>query len=476
MRRFVSSFCYASPAIFIAAASLCGCYQVAGFDDVEPQQVACSETNSCPTGEPVWYRGFGGLTGGDDARGVAVGPDDLVVVGRFTGPVVFDVDPTTSFGERDGFVLRLDPVTGDYRGVLQFGGEGDDGLDAVAIDSAGNIFVVGQFEDEMTLGSNVLTSGDNHTVFAAKFSPALVPMWSQVIGPGAVSLDGIAAAVDDADDLLIAVTMTEPSAHCGSVGDNGFRGDVLIAKLSGTDGACIWNVETGDAEEQVARSVALSPTGSIWAALSNKGDAFGKTTLGATDIVLAELDQGGQLLTAFNYGDADPQLPLGLGISRDGAPVIAGFDGGHVSFAGEPVEGAGGVLIAKLAADGSHQWSHRSGDGFLTQARAVAVDGDDSAIAVGIFDGPIFSGAHAAVFGGSSLFAAKFDAGGTIIWTQALLGPSYNWVSEVAVDAEGASYIAGSFMDEINIGDGSLQQVDGLPSDVSTALVVKFAP
>ncbi|MEP6591550.1 MAG: hypothetical protein ABJC19_10245 [Gemmatimonadota bacterium] len=95
----------------------------------------------------------GGGTGADliGPNGIALDPNGTIIVaGNFSG--VADVDPSpgtvllTSFGLTDVFVVRYDGA-GVWSGLARrFGGSGSDGVQSVAIDATGNLYLAGWFQ------------------------------------------------------------------------------------------------------------------------------------------------------------------------------------------------------------------------------------------------------------------------------------------------------------------------------------------
>lgn len=102
-----------------------------------------------PTGQAidgVLYRAKGYDDATVDVASLVVGSgDDLYVAGSFGERADFGEGPEWSEGAMDAFVTKLDANLGEYW-TATFGGVGDDGIDALALDGRGGIFVAGHGE------------------------------------------------------------------------------------------------------------------------------------------------------------------------------------------------------------------------------------------------------------------------------------------------------------------------------------------
>lgn len=111
-----------------------------------------------------------GHMGTDHAEAVALDSSgNIYVVGHFQGTVDFGGGPLTSSGDADVFVLSR-TATNAHRFAYSFGGWGYDAPYGVAVDSAGDIYVAGEFEQTVAFGASSLTSKGLSDVFLVKIS------------------------------------------------------------------------------------------------------------------------------------------------------------------------------------------------------------------------------------------------------------------------------------------------------------------
>ncbi len=131
-----------------------------------------------PAGGLLWAQASGGA-GSDSARGIALGADGSVhVTGYFSGTAAFGTNTLASSGATlDIFTARY-TASGQLIFAQQSGGDdlnGDYGS-GIAVDTAGNSFVTGQFSGTTTIGATARASTGGGDVFVARFEvPQLAP-------------------------------------------------------------------------------------------------------------------------------------------------------------------------------------------------------------------------------------------------------------------------------------------------------------
>src|SRR5262249_10002822 len=98
-----------------------------------------------PAGSLGWARAFGGA-GPDQPAAPAVDPagDPLVVGSLYGGSASFGALTVAGAGGYDAYAAKLDPA-GNFAWARALGGAGTDQARGVAVDSAGNAYITGQF-------------------------------------------------------------------------------------------------------------------------------------------------------------------------------------------------------------------------------------------------------------------------------------------------------------------------------------------
>ena len=156
-------------------------------------------------GNHVRTRTWGG-TGDDCGESIYIdGSDNLFVGGYFSNVVDFNpegsADIRTSAGGMDPFISKLD-TSGNHIWSRTWGGPGDDQGCGDIVDTSGNVYLVGRFQDSFDFdpgtGTDVHTSAGGFDAFMSKFDTNGNYLWGKSWGGSA----GDEIAVDVGVDLL----------------------------------------------------------------------------------------------------------------------------------------------------------------------------------------------------------------------------------------------------------------------------------
>ena len=221
----------------------------------------------------------------------------------------------------------------------------------------------------------------------------------------------------------------------------------------------VWSKRFGNADDQVASRVAADTAGNVIVAGYFRGAVdFGGgdlTSAGSEDIFIAKFDPDGGYLWSKRFGAADNQYAFGLAVDLSGNVIVTGEFIGSVDFGGGDLTSAGvyDIFVAKFDPDGGYLWSKRFGDDGLQFSHAVDVDASGNPIAAGDFFGTVdFGGGVLSSALTVDVFAAKFTAGGSYLWSKDFGDPDYQYARGVAVDASGNVIITGPFAGSVNFG------------------------
>jgi hypothetical protein len=144
---------------------------------------------------------------------VAVDPrsGDVYVLGTFEGQVDFGSRPGkvgfASAGGRDAFVARYTP-TGQLVWARRFGGLGPDGLEGVAVDAKGAVYVVGYFHGAAAFcpeagGEHLATKPGGQAALVAKLDSAGRVLWARHVVGGAGENRAYGIALDGRDGVYV---------------------------------------------------------------------------------------------------------------------------------------------------------------------------------------------------------------------------------------------------------------------------------
>lgn len=332
-------------------------------------------------------------------------------------------------------------------------GVGHRGL-AITADPMGAAFVVGDL-----FGTTEDTAGDGSPVTSGGNDGLLMRASPQLFEPRKIGTSGYSScsgvAAKDTEALFVAGTFSgELDATLGagailSKGDN----DVFVARLDRTGAGSDVAWSFGDADDQRLRAFVRDGAG----ALHVLADDRGPKGHGGSDLWLFTLDESGAVQDDRHYGTADEERALALAVGPDGTTVIAGE---LVPYEGKttPIDLGGGAVggVAFLAAfDASHQhvWSHgvANSDGYVTIA-AIARDADGNTYVGGSFTSEMtVAGRSFVALGGADGFVLKLDPKGDLVWGHALANAQAAAVRGLTFVPGGSLIVAGDFQTELRV-------------------------
>jgi hypothetical protein len=317
----------------------------------------------------------------------------------------------TAGSDSDGFLLKLDPSGGVLWAThlaTSAGATGSKGPQAVAIDGAGDIAVVGKYTGH----------------------------WACPLPMCDIVPNGFAAFVD---------------------------------KHSGADGHLLWRKSYDSPGDQTAKAVAAASDGSILIggdfdqALDLGGPSFTAPT-GRYGFLAKLAGDTGATAWARSFGDAatatDQQRISAIAVAAGDDVVVAGYGAEGVAFdTGDVLQSAGAsdVFLARYTSSGDLVWRGLYGDVAGQTGNALAIDSADDVILVGGNRGTLdFGGGALVSVGGLDAFLAKFSGTGTLLWNRTFGGASEDEAMGAAVDALDQIAIVGRAGSSIDFGGGPL--------------------
>jgi hypothetical protein len=410
-----------------------------------------------------WARQLGG-PGHDEAAAVALDPaGNIVIAGQFSGSV--DMGPHTfeSRGPSEAFVARLSPA-GELVWARALGSQGRDFASAVAVDTAGNIIVLGGFEGRMEFAGSVLRSRGMSDLFVASYAPDGKESWARSLGGPSWEL-AASLAVDLNGDILVAGAFDHTLAIGDRVLESAGDADAFVVRLA-PDGSHIWSARLGDRGWDEANAVAVDADGDaiVAGALSSADQSHG---------FVARYSAEGTLSWTKRFTGTAGDRALAVAAAPDGVIFVAGTFAGSVDLGGERLGSAGkhDLFLASYDQDGRHRWSRRFGGPQIDGARAIALDREGFLVVAGSVSGQVSLGGDTLHAGHLDMFVARYSTTGEHVWSQSFPGAGAGTRSVIAT-ATGLIVAAGSFPHSVDLGGGnSLMSAGGFD-----AFVIALAP
>ena len=400
------------------------------------QDVVVSKLNAA--GTTLLYSTYLGGTNYDDCTGIALAAnDDVFITGRTNStnfPVTAGAYDTVHNGNDDGFVTRLDALTGLINWSTFVGGSSNDQPMDLAIDTQGRPVIVGK-----TQSSNHPTSagaydttwnGGSWDAFVTRLSATGASLsYSTFLGTSSTDYGhGVVLAGDEA----YVTGYTTGSAFPTTAGAydttfNGGTGDVFVSRFNTGGTALLSSTFVGGSGNESGEDVALGSGGHVyvtgWTSSTNYPTTAGAadvTANGGTDVLITKLNGTLASLTYSTYaGGASNDYGRGVAVNSAGGAIVVGDTAstGFPSVSATQVAYGGGVgdvfLLRVQPSGGGFNFSTFLGGAGSEFAGAVALDSIGDAYVIGsAYDNlfPTVVGSYDVTHnGGADLFVTKYD-------------------------------------------------------------------
>lgn len=413
-------------------------------------------------GTYVWTKATGG-TSADTPSAVAVDSGGSVyVTGTFGQTVDFDpgagTDNRTSNGSQDVFLTKYNS-DGSYAWTKAVGGTSGDYVSDIAIDSGGNLHIIGWFASDTVdfdpgAGTDNQTSAGFSDIFISKYLPDGTYVWTKRIG--GIERDYSRGITIDASNSLI-ITGT-------------FNGTVDFDLGAGTDNHTAY------------------VAGSIYIAKYNSDGSYAWTkTFGGSGLALYDVNDvtSNSSGNIFIVGWFEATVDFDPGAGTDNRTS----NGDTTDF-----------FLSKYNSDGTYAWTKTlGGTGWDDWASSVSVDNDGYIYISGSFsdtvdfDPNVGTDNHTSV-GSSDIFLSKYNPDDTYAWTKTFGSSARDssW-SVHTISETGDVYFSGYYQNTVDFDPGSgvdnhtsngqrdvflskytttyLQQITGIPAGVSAKTV-----
>ena len=285
----------------------------------------------------VWAVAVGGNGGAavniNDVAALSDG--SVVVVGQFTDNLI--AGGLVATGALDAFVARFDSV-GNAIWATQIGGSGGESAWGVAVDSADNIFVTGNFYESVlgttiesaNMGANaVINSSGSYDGFLAAYNADGQLLWYDTMG--GVGFDyGWHVAVDSLGDLYVTGSFQDIATVAGTALTSAGGYDIFVAQYDNS-GVSQWVVQAGGASTDEGRGVNVTASGDVLVTGYFSGtadfDALAVSSSGVSDneMFLARYDSGGNIQWVSSYGGTDRDRGFRVAEDLAGTAWVVGY-------------------------------------------------------------------------------------------------------------------------------------------------------
>jgi len=388
----------------------------------------------------------------------------------------------------DAFVAKLNAAGSALVYSTYLGGNGLDVGNGIAVDSIGNAYVTGETQStdfSTNSGAFQTAIGGASDAFVTKLDGPGTLVYSTYLGGTALD-QGFGIALDSAGNAYV-IGITEstdfPLANALQGTFGGGSDDAFVAKLNATGSVLTFSTYLGGDGSDRGFGIAVDSAGNTYVTGDHGSTNFPAiVNLGATagvDGFVAKLNAAGSALT-YSIGLAAVGDDRGRGIAVDssGNAYVTGnttsTDFTTTTGAFQAVNSGGtDAFVVKLNAAGTLTFSTYLGGSGIDQGFAIAVDSAGNAYVTGVTGSTNFPLASAiqGAFGGGSVdaFVAKLNTAGLALTFSSYLGGSGDDEGNgIAVDSAGNAYVAGD-TDSTDFPTASFQSTLGGGTDAFIA-------
>ena len=445
-------------------------------------------------------------------KGIAITIDasgNIYTTGFFENTTDFDPGPgifnLTSNGGYDIFIQKLDS-SGNFVWAKSMGGSYYEQGESIDIDSSGNIYTTGYFQDTVDFDPGLsvfnLISNGNSDIFILKLDSSGNFIWAKSMGGSgtdfarSITTDAIgniytagnfAQTVDfDPGNGIYNLTAWSNTTNAGFIQKLDNNGNFVWVKSIGGDGLGyvynIWSITT-DINDNIYTTgkfigtVDFDPGSGVYNLTCNGGD----------DVFIYKLDSNGNFIWAKSFGNSSNSEHVKcINTDLSGNVYTTGFFTNTTDFdPGSGIfnltsNGPSDTFILKLDSNGNFVWAKSFNGINSNSGYSISTDINNNIYTTGDFQGTVdFDpgiGVHNITAINADCFISKLDSNGDFVWARSMGGTSsICGGSSIITDLSGNIYTTGNFSYTVDFNSAS--GVSNLSSNGSyDVFVLKLSP
>jgi len=283
-------------------------------------------------GDFVWVTTFGGSFG-DIGHGITVdNTGNVIVVGEYKGTATFGADVLVSQNNSyDVFITKLDN-NGNFLWTRDGNADQDDRALAVTAGANGNIYLVGQFSDDITF-DNVHASTLTNAGFVVSYDGAGNELWFNQLWGGQILLADIEWGANkvfvtgDYQDNLLIEDLNNVESYTAQAQYN------IFTMRMAEDGNVEWMTPSFSETELHSTQMALDASSSVYitgdftCTFDDMHDTYGESTflsMGYEDVHYIKYNSAGAFQWGRQVASNQTDLCEAIAVKNANKPVIAG--------------------------------------------------------------------------------------------------------------------------------------------------------
>jgi len=411
--------------------------------------------------------------GSQVATAVTVSSAGIVAVtGHGNDAVDFGDGPLPYVGGEDIFIAVYD-ADGAYLWSKSFGSALDDRSFAITSDEEGNLYLSGDFEDQIDFGGGVLTALGGQDAFVASFAIDGSYRWSRRWGGD-----------NGGGDLGFGMKYRNGLVYLGGWynGTEDFGGGPIttdgqdsLVWVFDQDGAYVMAQTVGGVDGNQGQDVAVDGAGNVYSVgpfngsiLLSSGEV---TSQGGRDIYIQGFTAAGVPTWGRAMGSANRDEANRVVATEGGLLIAGGTFQDTVDFGTGPRTSAGDLdgFLAAYDLTGQPEWVVTYGAAGAEGCEGIVESPDGSLVVVGSYVGEVdLAGTVLSEYGDRDSYLAVFEADGNLRSIQSWGSGGWDGVRGAAVDQAGNIYVVGEVSGPTDFGGGPVT------TDSQDAYLVRF--
>jgi len=371
-------------------------------------------------------------------------------------------------------------IAQNFEWAKSFGGGSDDYVQSISLDSLGNIYTIGIFQETVDFDPGMetasLSSSGGFDVFVQKMDASGNFIWAKSFG-SAHDDYGRAISVDGSGNVYIAGSFYgtidfdpgEDISNLTSTDNN----NIFVQKMD-SSGNFLWARSFGNTNYDKNISICADASGNVY----TRGDFGGVadfdpgvetsnlTSLGDWDIFVQKMDASGNFLWARSFGSSHDDSAHSMGIDISGNVYTVGNFYGTLDF--DPEDGTAeftsigsyDAFVQKMDPSGHFLWAKTFGGSGYDHGQSISVDSFGNVYSIGHFQNTIDFDTGAGLTnltssGGYDVFVQKMDDSGNILWAKSYGGTAHDYAYSISVDSLGNVYSTGTFSGIVDFDPGA---------------------
>lgn len=375
------------------------------------------------TADPTenFYNGIDSVGTADKAAATAVDSlGNVYVVGSTAG----DLGGLTTEATSDVYLNKYDSV-GNLLFTQRLGATGDASGFAIAIDSNDNVIIAGQVSGTLTTDGY----GGSYDTFVTKYDSTGQELFTRQAAPYANDA-GLSLTIDSSDNIFVAGLTYGAIASTETYGGGS---DAYVTKLD-SSGTLVYNKQFAESGDEKVTAITVDTAGNIYVAGENDGSLFVRK-YADTDASAFDWEYTGTLGTEGGI--------TGIALDSSNNVYFTGYTS-NTSLFGSPVAAHSGDVDAFMGkldnAAGTLTFGTYLGTAAADKAYGIAIDtATDDAYITGSTAGTLSGETSSSKVDG---FAAKFDSTGALVWNHQFGGGFDQAGLGIAFDTNGTSVLS----------------------------------